>query len=538
MKKLIPYVLLLILPIVFLMLLVMYKTSIGEYYIASFYDPSFNYLLNSLNLAQLNGYGVGFVFHPGTPIQVVGAITIKVLYTLNGEKADIVRDVFSRPEFYLSKIHFVLVLMNTVALYILGLVTYQKLRNIYDSIFIQLTPFFSSTIFFVLSIVTGDALLIFSVLILITLAISNVNKKNETSKNSIKYAIGFGIICGLGLASKITFFPLLVIPLILVKRISFKALFLLITATAFFIFIFPAISYNNAVSFLNWIESLTIHSGKYGGGSENIIDTSTFVPNLKTIFLNELSFSFAYVLITATLILQFFPRFKKINKNKYFKLLTGIFIAMTIQVLIVAKHFELYYMIPAVILSILGLFAVNSILAEIFPIYLIKKKLVLSLVIVIFSYPQIKSIIKSNSYFSRNRDESRNAMGYLEENYQQAIKVTTRGVSSKEYALNLGIFWSGTQKSKYSSVLKELSPDWIYYDRVGNQFYDIMDTTEIKAKLLSSDKFIFQCNKTDVINNFMKKVKQMTGKQNASYKKVFSNFRGESIYEIYLEQPP
>ena len=101
MNKISKNLILSIFPILFIFLALNYKASIGEYYLGSYYDPSYSYLINSLNLSQFQGYGVGHFDHPGTPVQSIGAIVINIFHSLQHSNADKINDILDNTEYYL-----------------------------------------------------------------------------------------------------------------------------------------------------------------------------------------------------------------------------------------------------------------------------------------------------------------------------------------------------------------------------------------------------------------------------------------------------
>lgn len=538
MKKIFHCIILFVLPVLFIILSLVCQNSKGEFYLNNRYDPSYVYLINSLNLSQFNGSGVGHFDHPGTTVQEIGAVVIYFVHKSSGKNNDIVTDVFNRPEYYLSKINLVFIFLNSTALFILGLTAFKKLNGIQPAILLQLTPLFSITIFFWIINVAPEPLIIFTILILISGIVCHISEENMNTKNDIIYAIGFGLICGFGLVTKISFFPVLIVPLILIKRISFKALFCLITIIAFLIFVLPAISLSHPYSFLNWIRKLILYSGKYGTGEKNFIDASNFLINLKTIFTNEPVFSLSYILILVTYLFSFIPKFRqKIKLSEYHNLLTGIFWAMTIQIFIVCKHFELHYLIPAFFLIVLGLYVVNRIANDLFPKLFIRSKYIyLYLLLAVFIFYQYIAFTNTISLNTANRDASHKVIEIIDKNYEKSLVVSSDGVSSREFALYLGASFGGTQKKNYYSVLKKMFPDNYYYAKWSKNLENVEDLITLKNKLLSSDKFVFQCDNEIVLSDFMKIIKEITGKENTSYKRVFTGVNGEIIYEIEPEQ--
>ncbi|HRA99894.1 MAG TPA: hypothetical protein PK294_05595 [Ignavibacteria bacterium] len=533
MKKKFPLFILLILPVSIIIISLYFKHSIGEYFL--YRDPSYVYLLNSLNLSQMSGYGVGHIDHPGTTLQIIGAIVIKCFYVIQGQSVDIVHDVISRPEFYLGRINSVIVVMISAALYILGITVYKISGNIYSALFLQLTPLCSATIYYDLTNVNPEILLIFSTLLLIAFIIFYLNKDEKDKNNSFKLTIVFGIIFGFGLVTKISFFPVLLIPLFLIKRISYKFYFLAITAIVFCLLLTPVISFDQIFKFAAWIKSITTNSGLYGMGNPEIIDTSSFFGNLKKILINELMFTISYVLAFTTLILYFIPRFRiQIRENKYFNLLTGIFFAMSVQLIIVSKHFTFRYMLPALMLSVLSFYVVLNLTSGILPEYLKrKKKLIFSTAFLIFLFFSLKTFYTKTSdlYFKQN--ESHRILNFLDENYKHSIIISTNLSSSIEAALHLGARYSGSQREKYYTVINSLYPDR-YIFNIWYKVTELMDKDFLRTLLIEKNKFFFDCKSTIELNDFILFISQLTGSENITYKEVYSNKREEKIYEIEL----
>lgn len=543
MKKKLSIFLLLILPIFFYIGLIKYKDALGEYYLGRNCDPSYPYLTNALNLAQFKSYGVGLIAHPGTPVQEIGAAVLLFIHSYNSKNTDIVTNVFNNPEYFLNKILKTFLLLISAAIFLLGLISYSKLKNIFAALFLQLSPFafYSEDIYFQLTNVSVEPILVFTILLMISAIILYLNK-SEGAKNILFYTIVFGLLCGLGMATKISFLPVMIIPFLLLKQVKYKALFILISIISFCLFVFPAFSTDTANEFTIWVRDLITHSGKYGKGSENIVETSVYFENIKTVFSKNLVFSASYFLIMVICVMQFFGKYKlPIRSNKYFVLMVGILLAMTLQILMVAKHFSLYYMIPVYMLSIPGLFIIYNIFKSLYPEAFNSKKRkyiiysFLILVMLTYSIFHLRTIYKERKYIGNGRNEARKIVSALEKDYGNSIVVSTYECSSKEFALYLGSFFGGTQHKRYMSIVKERYPDNFYFNRWDNNFYDEWDISYIKERLIKANKFVFQGVTDEVTNKFMEYVKQLTGKPNASYKKIMSNYERDGLYEITLE---
>lgn len=539
MKKPVPVLLLLILPAILLILSFTYNFSKGESYLQGYYDPSYVYLISSLNIAQLNGSAVEHIDHPGTTVQAAGAIVIRLLHAISPKDGDLVKDVLSRPEYYRNGIYLFSNLMITASLFILGLVVYKKTHNIYTAFLLQLTPFYSSTIYFMLTNTVPELFFIFILLLFLAVTLSFVNERDLSSKDLLKYMIAFGIISGFGMATKISFFPIMIIPLILIRKFSLKILFVLITFIGFLIFVSPVISYEHSVRFINWVMNMITHSGKYGSGAENFMDTSDVMTNLKTIFINEPVFGFSYLLLAAVLACSFFSGHKdRIRKNKFYGLSAGIFIAMTVQIIIVLKHFAVYYMIPVLMLSVPALYISNSMISDMYPDYFDgRKNAYLYLTLIIFSYIQLISIIPEIPGYLNIQNESHKMIQNCNDNYSNSLVISSYGSSGKETALFYGIEYSGEQQRiQYDSVLRSMYPDHYFFNRWSKRpFHNDKNEELIKKKFNDSKTLIFRCENTEVLNDFLNSMKLLTNNQNITFRNVLSNSRGETIYEIKLQ---
>ena len=184
--------------------------------------------MNSLALTQ--GLSVGHPHHPGSTLQWVGAIW---LYGINGllGKDDLVGDVLTRPEFYLAHMHAVLLGILFFTLLTAGWLAFRWTGNAVTALLFQLGIFLSFTARNTLSRMNPELLLL---VLGVGLGLSVLYHQHLIRQGSEKDPIWqYGLIAGSGMALKINFLPLWVLPVILLKRIRHRILYVGISGIVF-----------------------------------------------------------------------------------------------------------------------------------------------------------------------------------------------------------------------------------------------------------------------------------------------------------------
>lgn len=521
------YIALFILPVIFLISGILLKSAQGPYYL-NFYDPSYVYLINSLNLAQLTG--IGHFDHPGSTVQEIGAVTVKLYHWFSNKNSDIAIDVLKRPEEYLSVMNKVFICINSLLLFLLGWYTFRVSKNIFLSLLIQLSPFVSMEIFYGLFIVTPENFLI-AVMICFLCALIFYLYKIDTGKSSPPgFVVVFAVICGIGLATKLNFLPFVFIPFILIKGLKNKIMFLLITFFSFLIFIYPVLSNYNR--FLEWIEKLFLYSGHYGSGSADIIDSSAFGVNLKMIFEKDIVFTVTYFIMLLTLILIFIRRAGFHSKEN--KILLTIFLAENLQIIMVAKHYAQYYLIPSFMMCIFSLALCTMILLPLLKINLNKFSFNKSYVLIftIVAVWSLNQIIFSYKVGTEQKNEAFKIEKFINENYPGETVIAAFGSASKECALAFSVSYAAGQTGKYNSILTEIQTDHLFYNPWVNSFHSISKNDNIKNSLLKNEKIILQINNYGTVNKFLETLNKTCGTNISTFKKVYTNGNQESVYEI------
>lgn len=533
----------LVLPVIFFIAGNALRNVQGPFFL-NFYDPSYVYLINSLNLAQLNGYGVGHFDHPGTTVQVAGAFIIKIYHALTSADTDFVTDVLTRPETYLHIINKVFLTLNCLALLFLGIFTFRISGNIFLSLLIQLSPFVSEEIFYGVIIDTPDNLLILASIFFIALLIFYLFKVEADKKSSMKFILLLALVCGFGLDTKLNFLPLFIIGLFIINGKKEKTLFVFFTLIAFLFFFFPVIS--NYGKFLNWIEALFFKSGHYGKGESTIIDTSTFAGNLILIFKKDKLFAFTYFLSLITLVI--FPFFKiniaggskSLKFKKDLKLLAVIFFSVSIHIFLVAKHYAQYYMIPSFMLVIFILILLSFIWSEYLSKFSVRIRfnLLFTILFIVIAIMSTYKIIYSYHEGDYQKNEAYNIYNFLNDNYKYDIIISSFGSANQDCARAFGASYAASQTDRYNKIIRDIQKSRIFFNPWASKLYPISENInkeEIKNYLAKNKKIILQINIYGSVNEFTKILESDYNFKNVKTEKVFSNGNNEYLYEITFD---
>ena len=113
-NQLIPFVL----PVIFFLITVWSRQMYGPYWLDINLDPTYGYLLNSLNI--LNNTPPTHIDHPGTTVQFFGAIIFWFMY-LGSETNVIIDNVLGDPEYHLRAINYVVNFIHAILILTIGL---------------------------------------------------------------------------------------------------------------------------------------------------------------------------------------------------------------------------------------------------------------------------------------------------------------------------------------------------------------------------------------------------------------------------------
>jgi hypothetical protein len=535
--KIINPILLLLVPALYMCAGFFFHSERAFYFMQSV-DPEYCYLFNGLNISQFT-LKVWHVDHPGTPIQLLAAVVIRVVHLFHGN-GPLLKDVMQNSALYVNAINITMFSINSIALFFLGRVACKFTKSIIQSMFLQFTPFASFLVLTLIFRINPENMAILSMILMGILILKYLQRNDLPGKIIDKYLLGFAIVAGFTVAVKITFFPVFFIPFFLFKGLVRKIFYSFFSGLAFLIFIVPVIYYRFWY-FYDWIKNLFIHSGKYGGGEANVIDKNAYLTALKSTFSFEYFFTVSFFVFILALIIYQIPYIKSKFKNDlYYNVLLGITISMLLMILLVAKQFTFHYLTPALLPISLGIWIVVSIFFSKWKtIYKNIIFIVLILLMLSFDYRKIDEYHPVNI---STKEGLMKTYDFIKQNPSDKPIVISSGYYGcpyQQYSLCFGTFWGGEiMKPRYIEVLKEIYPDNYFYNGWDELFHDWEGNAFTYKDLLEKYKSIrFYSGDADVENNILSTVMfNFIRKADTKTNKIFSNeTTHENIYEISYE---
>ncbi len=455
-KKLQIYILVIV-PLVFLVIGFNFdRTKYGT-------DPESAYLLNGLNIATLKS--VGHYDNPGTTVQVYSAVVLRITHLFRYSGNDLQTDVLLNSEYYIEVLRKGLIVMNTLVLVLLGLFTLVLLGNFWAALLLQVAPFLSVTLIEeCFTKVAPEPLLFAATAALIILLLKYYKSVNQGSK---KYPLWFGLLAGFGLATKMTFLPILIIPFIVLTGTRNKWIYVFSIIPSFVLFTLPAVK--GYMSMAHWFLNLGTHTGTYGQGSSGLIDPAVYFSSMISIAENNKSLITVMFVVALVLLSTLFITSKRDTKvfSKEFNIATALLLAQAASILLVAKHYHSnHYLFPA--LSLTGFVLVMSYLLIDSKIHekakkLFKFSLPVTVAILIglsvLNIPYLTLAYKGYRLSNQSTDET---FTRLERDYKGFVKVYYYPVSFNVYS---SLRWGNVYSRLYSTEkLMELYPEGLFYN--------------------------------------------------------------------------
>jgi hypothetical protein len=434
-------------------------------------DPMYAYLLNGLTLAQ-GSFDLGHTDNPGTTVQCLSALVIRIVYYFNGT-GSMVDDVISNPEKYLMAARMTQLILAAVSLLWLGAVVLKKNQGrLIPAMLMQCMSMVGVYTIIHSTSFAPEGLLIVGGILLVGLCIIHIHEKNA---NELKFAVMAGIICGFLIVTKFPALCFIFIPLLAVKSWRNKSLVILSTVLSFLFFCIPI--FLQLGKFFSFITKIITHQGQYGAGEAGIFHAENWLRNLKLIMSTDWVLT-GIILISVTAVLFFYTKRTELNEDsgKLIRLLAGILMAMLINLLMTARHFNFHYLIPSQMLILLQVYVLirlwhnySDSLARI-----LLNPYLGCLIVITLPYAEILRF-KANYYYNerfKQPENEANKILFGSDNVPRLYINSLSNSAGPEPAMYFGWAFSGNIRTEYTEKIHHYYPGTILYNPWESRFSD------------------------------------------------------------------
>jgi len=422
-------------------------------------DPDYPYLINGLNVSLLNFNRIGHTDHPGTPFQVFNGIIIRITHFLAG-KDSVAQDVIGRSDFYLSAINFSLLGLLTLFTFLIGVIGERRKIAWGNILILQGGILLNDVVLWMFNRAVPEYwFLIVSQLFLLIYLYHGYNQGNLK-----KFAIWSGVVMAMGLATKINYFPLLLLPLLLFRKGKQALWYSGSVFVSYFIFIAPIID-----KFRQYIRFLFFLKDKGDISSQD--DARFFQMDVIKKYILELYNTtpefciLIIVLITSFILSVLF--WKKKGMLHYLVFISGLLLISAALFLLTSLRFRVAYLLPLFSMYGLIFFKLNLFFSELINNKWLKPIPIL-VVIALFSVLSFGRVAKQAPIIKNEMKQREEIRQFVQNNIPPRsfwfVEPTWESAPYVENGLIYGFVYC-RHKEDYLPELMKFNPNIVTYEK-------------------------------------------------------------------------
>lgn len=333
----------------------------GPFWLWPNIDPDYFYLFGAIKIATIESSGL--IYHPGVPVQVLGAAVLKAMHPAVGGDA-FVAAVLGDPERHLRAIGGTFIALNALGQFALGWVGYRAVGSMAAAILLQTAPLLSSLILKNAFHVKPEALLILATMALIGVA-AYAMKPGTVENHRVRLAVAFGAVAGFAGATKVTALPVFVLPLFVLATPAAIGIYAVAAALSLIVFTLPmAPSYPMLAT---WLGDVVRASGPHGHGGSAPFDAIAYAGEAFRMLRRPPMGIVCLLGVVVLALAAWRARQGRALPSVEVRLLAGTVLAQVAQAVVVAKQPWGQYMIPAYMLTALVLATILRLLPDALP---------------------------------------------------------------------------------------------------------------------------------------------------------------------------
>jgi len=214
MKKYSPY-LLFVFPALYLLLGFYFRQVFGDLSLRSS-DPEYVHFVSAMCVAT-GKFGQANVDHPGPVYQLIVALIFKIIHFIRGNKTPFFEDAVAHADMYLAVTNLVITSVVSAAMLWAGKMVVKISNSTLYALLIQTAPFIIASWYEVFGRIYPEITFVIPIYLLeIQLLREIYQPKQQSNKTVFAYAFAISV----GLSTKMTFLPLALLPLFVIKKTS------------------------------------------------------------------------------------------------------------------------------------------------------------------------------------------------------------------------------------------------------------------------------------------------------------------------------
>lgn len=352
-----PRILLFVLPVFFFITTILIHYSSGPFYLLTV-DPEYFHLLSGINLAIFN-LATPNTAHPATTIQIAYALASLPINTIL--PGSLVENVINHPELFIHATSILITMIISGLLFWFGRVVHQLSGSLFAALLVQLVPYGSSHQFLSWGRIMPESFVIIPIILLMAYSLRYLHQ-SKTKETTIIHVRIFALIIALSIATKFSYFPLLLVPFIILPTWRFKIRFLVLSVMFSLLFAFPILF--NLTDTFKWLFNMFISSGKWGGGSATFIDWGAVPQRLEEIgrYDRSLNYITIILMVMCATILIFRKKINQAHIVRKSQLYISFVLAIILFTALVVKHFSIHYLIPILSFKLFFVFLITDLI--------------------------------------------------------------------------------------------------------------------------------------------------------------------------------
>ena len=497
----------LVIPLVFVFAVFHLTKAKGPQWLPFTFENPYNYLFNSLLLVK--GEAPYSIDHPGTTTQVFGAIVLRASSLASNE--DLIKTVIRRPEHYIRILHWDLITFTVLVLWLVPWLTAKALGNRFVGLLLQAPSLFFSTLLWYGVLFGPDLMLVpFSVAAVCCCALLAIPSRSAhltfllgigddqvaTGSTHLRRipvtATVTGLICALGVATKLTFFPLVLISLLCCRSRKNLLAFSIAFISALAVALLPI--YSRLGQLMTWAFNLGIHSGRYDTGDVGLPQSSVYLSALRSLVETEPLVVIIPIVATITVLGLSLSSRKQTSENIIvWRTALVLLVIQAISFFAIAKEMGVHYLIPLSLTTGLNLLflvqACRSVSRS-----KVKRTIGRIVLIGLLLFVGKSSFERTTDLYASLQEQKRDLVRlyrHAEEVTQNDVRVDYFFSDSPIYPLCYGNDWAG---GAFGPILSSLYPNQLFLNIFNGRFQTFSEWIKPEDILKKYDHLYFLGN--------------------------------------------